>query len=209
MPLKNCTEWFLAPEKPCQIPETYDKNITTCNEILARNLRAQSHMIAWVGIVLICIASFVIYIVYKALSSLSYEQGRWVELYKQEERSSMSRKLQQRASDLAQEITKQFLLKERLRVQNCGHAIFFQLNPQWFLNRPKSEWKRISRIYSPKVCNKSDGSHILYTPLYEWADQQAKDQKLDSAFDLLDADEMTFHKNKDIEEPTGKVQNYF
>ena len=47
------------------------------------------------------------------MSSLSYEQGRWVELYKQEERSSMSRKLQQRASDLAQEITKQFLLKER------------------------------------------------------------------------------------------------
>ena len=70
-------------------------------------------MIAWVGIVLICIASFIAYIFYKAMSSLSYEQGRWVELYKQEERSSMSRKLQQRASDLAQEITKQFLLKER------------------------------------------------------------------------------------------------
>ena len=84
-------------------------------------------MIAWVGIVLICIASFVIYIVYKALSSLSYEQGRWVELYKQEERSSMSRKLQQRASDLAQEITKQFLLKERPGVQNCGLAVFFAI----------------------------------------------------------------------------------
>ena len=86
-------------------------------------------MIAWVGIVLICIASFLIYIFYKATSSLSYEQGRWVELYKQEERSSMSRKLQQRASDLAQEITKQFLLKERPGVQNYGFAVFFAIKP--------------------------------------------------------------------------------
>lgn len=143
------------------------------------------------------------------MSSLSYEQNRWVQLYQQEERSSMNRKLRQRASDLAQEITKQFLLKERSRVQSFGGTVSYNWNTGWIPNRPKSVWKHISRIYSPKTCNKPDGSYILYTPLYEWANQQAKSQNLDSAFDLLDADEMTFHKNKDIEDPIGKVRNDF
>ena len=180
-----------------------------CNEVYARNLRARSHMIAWVGIVSICLVSFVMFIFYKAMSSLSYEQSRWVQLYQQEERSSMNRKLRQRASDLAQEITKQFLLKERSRVQSFGGTVFLQLKHWLNPNRPKSVWKHISRIYSPKTSNQADGSYILYTPLYEWANQQAKSQNLDSAFDLLDADEMTFHKNKDIEDPIGKVRNDF
>ena len=98
-----------------------------CNEVLARNLRARSHMIAWVGIVSICLVSFVLFVFYKAMSSLSYEQSRWVQLYKQEERSSMSRKLRQRASDLAQEITKQFLLEERSRVQSLTGTSFIPL----------------------------------------------------------------------------------
>ena len=83
-------------------------------------------MIAWVGIVSICLASFVLFVFYKAMSSLSYEQSRWVQLYKQEERSSMSRKLRQRASDLAQEITKQFLLEERSRVQSLTDTLFIR-----------------------------------------------------------------------------------
>ena len=116
---------FQTQEKPCQIPKTYNANIVDCNEVHARNLRARSHMIAWVGIVSICLVSFVMFILYKALSSLSYEQSRWVQLYQQEERSSMSRKLRQRASDLAQEITKQFLLKERPWIRNCGLAFSF------------------------------------------------------------------------------------
>ena len=86
---------------------------------------------------------------------------------------------------------------------------FLQLKHWLNPNRPKSVWKHISRIYSPKTSNQADGSYILYTPLYEWANQQAKSQNLDSAFDLLDADEMTFHKNKDIEDPIGKVRNDF
>ena len=123
----DSNEYFQTQEKPCQIPKTYDTNIVNCNEVYARNLRARSHMIAWVGIVSICLVSFVMFIFYKAMSSLSYEQSRWVQLYQQEERSSMNRKLRQRASDLAQEITKQFLLKERSRVQSFGGTVFFTI----------------------------------------------------------------------------------
>ena len=118
--------FFQTQEKPCQIPKTYNTNVVGCNEVLARNLRARSHMIAWVGIVSICLVSFVLFVFYKAMSSLSYEQNRWVQLYKEEERTSMSRKLRQRASDLAQEITKQFLLEERFRVQSFSGALFIR-----------------------------------------------------------------------------------
>jgi len=134
------------------------------------------------------------YILDQACGKFSYQQKKWIDLYRKAENESMSRKLEQRASDLSQELTKQFLLKKRT----------------------KAEWDFISLIQNADMDttdtnglmkeNAKIEEHYNYTALHEWAHGEAKENPgMKSAFDFLDDDEMTFNENENAPAPPVSV----
>ena len=82
---------------PCQIPVTTGKNdFTTCNEQLARNLRAESHMIAFVYIALAGFFAFFGYVLHQCNGPYSYYQKSWIDSYTTTEHDVMQHKIQLR-----------------------------------------------------------------------------------------------------------------
>ena len=117
----------------------------------------------------------------------------------------MSDKLTRRADDFAQELVKQFLIKQRTKGFNF---LTYSRDSSLILD----EWDQISEITKPDmtVVKKDDqefkkGEHYIYTPMHGWATQEAFKQGMKSAFDFLDEDEMTFHENQNIETPVETV----
>ena len=118
----------------------------------------------------------------------------------------MSDKLTRRADDFAQELVKQFLIKQRTK----GFKKSFKSSNELFFIL--DEWDQISEITKPDmtVVKNDDqefkkGEHYIYTPMHGWATQEAFKQGMKSAFDFLDEDEMTFHENQNIETPVETV----
>ena len=83
---------------PCQMPVTTGKNeFNTCNEQLARNLSAESHMIAFVYIALAGFFAFFGYVLHQCNGPYSYYQKSWIDSYTTTEHNVMQHKIQLRS----------------------------------------------------------------------------------------------------------------
>jgi len=177
--------------EPCKAPETVDAELSTCDHLMNRDLHAQSHMIAWLGICSFGFLGVVALVMKKALSKHGYLQTKWIGEYRKAEYDAFKRKIKLRANDLGSELVNEFLREER----------------------DDDEWNTVSKISAPK---KDKYGNVLLSPLAAWADKEAdtlfagktnpatgkkfspKDQ---SAFYFLTEDEMTFNKERNPPPP--------
>ena len=121
----TCAYWPVGPcdgangtqnyELPCRAPKTLDTDLTTCDHIAARNLKADSHMLGWLCILTCGAIVFIVVTIKNAQSPFSFLQTQWVAAYRKAELATFERKMKLRAHDLACELTNEFLVEERTK----------------------------------------------------------------------------------------------
>ena len=66
----------------CNIPKTYDSPIgDDCTAILARNLRSQSHLLAWYYGTFSVLIAMLLYCFFRASSYFTYTQAHFMRIY--------------------------------------------------------------------------------------------------------------------------------
>lgn len=145
-----------------------------------------SHMLAWLYIVGVGSAIFVVFTCDTASKSYSYYQSHWIDVYTAKEDEVLKRKMDLRANDLASELANEFLQEPRNK-------------NDWDFITKVQDPKRVSTSFPVDNCTKSS---LVYSPLYEWAYEMAKgDESKETAFDYLEKGEMTFNKERNPPPP--------
>ena len=85
----SCAFWPDGPcdgetnyTEPCNAPKTIDVPLITCDHRINRDLHAESHAIAWMGIVGCGIIILFVFIMQRTFSKHSYLQTMWIREYR-------------------------------------------------------------------------------------------------------------------------------
>lgn len=154
---------------PCQIPKTYETDITTCDAIFARNLRSQSHLYAWIGIVSMFGIGLLLLTIRACVSSFTFHQQTFIDSFKKAESKIMNEKLVEKAGKVAVKVVDEFLE-----------------------NKPtKSDWEEVSLIQTTAqhITDGVKDNYHLYSPLHAWATAKMTRENNDETtfiFDLVD-----------------------
>ena len=74
----------IKPDKaePCEQPKTIDSSLDSCDAKMARNLKAESHMIGWLIVTVTFFLATIAIVVKMSLSRFSYFQNMWIAAYR-------------------------------------------------------------------------------------------------------------------------------
>jgi len=158
MPPKNNSN---LPE-PCEHhfdPKYFKHSLES--EIIARNLRAESHVIGWffvcigmfVGVIVMCLGS--------CRSRFSYEQSNYIDRYREAEIDAFEDALSEKASAQAKLIVDHYFSKPRDKLQ----------------------WDQIA-VINDKV-TKSKRGRPIYSPLHNFVNKEKRKEELKDEPDLL------------------------
>jgi len=158
MPPKNNSN---LPE-PCEHhfdPKYFKHSLES--EIIARNLRAESHVIGWffvcigmfIGVIVMCLGS--------CRSRFSYEQSNYIDRYREAEIDAFEDALSEKASAQAKLIVEHYFSKPRDKLQ----------------------WDQIA-VINDKV-TKSKRGRPIYSPLHNFVNKEKRKAELEDLPDLV------------------------
>lgn len=135
--------------KPCHFREKpiYFK-ATSAAEVIARDLRAYSHIIGWWFLTWAVLLGIFMVFVFRCLSKYSYEQSKYIEKYRSSEMELFDEALDAKAKAQAKIAVDQFFSKPR----------------------SKEEWDQIASI-NDKVM-KSKRGRPIYSPLHKFSNKE-------------------------------------
>ena len=82
---------------------------------LARNLRSQSHLLAWYYGTFIVLVAMILFCFLKANSFFTYNQLQYIETYRRLEQAEFEKQSKEKAQQLAQATVKHFLDNKRTK----------------------------------------------------------------------------------------------
>jgi len=144
---------------PCQFhhdPKKFPYASPGEAEIIARNLRAESHVIGWFYICIAMLLGVVGMFLARCKSRFSYEQGNFIERYRSSEVDAFEDRLSEKAREQAEAIVEHYFSKPR----------------------SKLEWDQIA-VINDKV-TKSKRGRPIYSPLHNFVNKELRrnDEKL-------------------------------
>jgi len=138
----------LTLPRPCMFNSNPLKFDASEKEIIARNLRAQSHVIGWMYLCIALSCGVVVMLVSRCWSKFSYEQSNYIARYRSKEIEIFEDQLDAKAKDKAEDVV-----------------------TQWFSQpRTKLDWDKIA-VINDKV-SKSKRGKPIYSPLHNFVNKE-------------------------------------
>uniref|UniRef100_H2YQQ8 Uncharacterized protein n=1 Tax=Ciona savignyi TaxID=51511 RepID=H2YQQ8_CIOSA len=150
--------------RPCMFNPNPIKFDGSEAEIIARNLRAESHTIGWLYVCVGLAIGVVMVLIFRCRSKYSYEQGNYIDRYRQSEISQFEEALDTKAAEQAKRIVDGYFSKPR----------------------SKEEWDQIA-VINDKVMRSKRG-RAIYSPLHKFVNKELRMAEAQDQIDDLVSD---------------------
>jgi len=142
--------------RPCMFNPNPIKFDASEQEVIARNLRAKSHVIGWMYLTIALTCGVVVMLISRCWSKFSYEQGNYIARYRSQEVEIFEDQLEAKARAKAEDVV-----------------------TQWFSQpRTKLDWDKIA-VINDKV-SKSKRGKPIYSPLHNFVNKELVAKNLQS-----------------------------